>query len=44
MLGNGLAIANLLCVKMGGGITVHSELGSGSTFTVTLPRHGVSAT
>ncbi len=41
--GLGLAIAHLLCQKMGGDISVHSEVGKGSTFTVTLPRQGVES-
>jgi signal transduction histidine kinase len=35
--GLGLAISKRLCQMMGGDITVSSELGSGSTFRVTLP-------
>lgn len=41
--GLGLAIAKSLCEMMGGDITVESEYGKGSTFTVTVQQQGIGA-
>ena len=39
--GLGLAIVKTLIASMGGNITVYSQLGEGSTFTITLPAHSL---
>ena len=42
--GLGLYICRMLAMRMGGELTLYSELGKGSTFTVTLQKVGYSST
>ena len=42
--GLGLYICRMLAMRMGGELTLHSELGKGSTFTVTLQKVSFSST
>jgi CheY-like chemotaxis protein len=42
--GLGLAISKKFCELMGGGISVKSELGEGTTFTIRIPSEAAAAT
>jgi signal transduction histidine kinase len=42
--GLGLALVRRLVALHGGAVTLHSRLGQGATFVVTLPRRGTRAT